>query len=387
METGIKRTLLTLTFVLIASLAYGTVRVGLLPVEMDSSLKRDARASLLERTITQEVFGMLEETLQSTQFSLLFGKEDPAYSFEALYEQQPLMDASQLFTLDSQVMRQYLLSRYTLDVLLQCRISSLDSFTILDIYSYGLDDASERIYTQMIDSRTLSFDQKGAFRAIVAALEQRELVEVSIDKEDSDLWLSIGGMDTPLSSRDSLFFIVPKETVTIRILYAGSLIDTLSYDLRDYSDELVLPRLAFTPQQYEEIIVTDPGNRIIYQDTVTSLPLLSIEYQRDAMIALQLRSDTAQRTFLIEPEGGKVHYLTLSPFETTVKRSQDTADQFYTSLSLTILSLPLTILSRFMYDQTGIHWLKAVSMATNGVTAVLALSTVSQVLRYYDSVN
>lgn len=387
METGIKRLLLALTLVLFATSAYGTVRVGLLPIEIDSSLQRDARTALLERTLTEGLYTMLEETLQNRQFSLLFDKSHPAYQFEPLYGLPTLKEGSKLFDLDSPILQTYLMNRYVLDVLIGCRLSSLDSFTILDLYLYDQNQRKTAVHTQMIESHTLSFDQIEAFRASVEALERRELLAVSVADEDEGIWLSIGAMDSPLSSQDPLFLIVPREKTEIRILHSGALVDTLTYDLEEGAQQLVLPPIAYSPERLEETIITDPGNRIIHEDSVTSLPYISIGFTRGERIALQLSSERDRRTFLIEPEGGGVHYLSLSPFEASENWSQKSSEEFYRSLSLTILSLPLTILSRFMYDQTGAQWLQAVTMTSNGVTAVLALSTVSQVLRYYDSVN
>ncbi len=394
MEIGKIKKLVILSILLISlssqSITAGSAgRYGLFPAFLPDDTQPNSILNLYSANLYNNVYERLSLLFASDEFKDMYAPYlgDKKLEIESLYDESAPFVSKQFFTLESKQMARYLRSKYQLESLFYCQYRSIDTITIIELIMFDESDRFTTIHSSVITTNNVESVMQQMFKKMVKAITHIKSGTLEVEKSDSDS-LRLRFKSSLISTEHDILRVLPVDTYTVQIEKGNRIIDTQQVRIDEDSTSIITPPHISTLTS-SHVLVTYPYAVDVYKDSIywgkTPTRVLK-DVWSDSII--ELFSDGYDPVQIALDEESEYTCVKMRPeWMNRTQQIQIGKDNFYRSLSGIIVSLPISIISMFLYsDSQQPLWL-----VTNGVGITLAsyygLTGIINLLDYYNRID
>ena len=341
---------------------------------------RQAEADILsfDEKFKRDVAAYLELLSAREGFKQLFGD----HIIKAVTDTQ--FAEGSLFSAFKRPNAAYLLNLYESDTLILRRYTRVGEFVNLEVLSFSSEDGYTRVFNRIITDGNVDDMLRSSRIAVLEYLSGNKTGELIIDGADpfTDRIRIDGQL---LSPTDPLLEYMPVGAYTLESISSEKTVDSQMIRISEGSRTIfTFPSL---PKQISSFsIVTYPHGALLNAEgrDIGTTPLSFTLEDRDtgaAFLSHELFDNThsfglreAETELILRPDW-------LAREEHVAQAQKDV----YTYLGLTIATLPISIISVFMYDVTGRSAWQIGSAGGAAVSSLLFVQTLYSIADYYHS--
>ncbi|MCF7940462.1 MAG: hypothetical protein K9M84_02520 [Spirochaetia bacterium] len=331
-------------------------RTGLLPIFSRQTEDQRSLELLYTDHIYEQVYRRAADLFTSEAFSRIYHSEDqgPAQELVPLYDEgQALFTDELLFSLDQPPVAAYIMKRYDLEQLVYGRFRTIDSVSIIELFLMGEDAQPERIYSRIITAEQLPVVTEELLITLVERLTGKQTGALSISGSPQDmLSLQIDGLT--VSVDDTVLQVLPYSSYRIDIRLQGRTIDSTTVLIDQDRQQLAVRLQEPVTEQY--YISSLPGGASLYVEAEpigTSGMLYTFDSAQDRLLTAELPGYIPEHIRLSEAAPGELTIALRPDWMSRTSQIEVGKRAWYSSLGVCIASLPISILSKFLYDTTG----------------------------------
>lgn len=379
--------LISLSFQCIAAESVG--RYGLFPVFLSEDTRPNSMLNLYSATLYNNVYERLSLLFASDEFKEMYAPYlgNKKLDIESLYDERAPFDSEQFFTLSSKQTAQYLRSKYQLESLFFCQYRSIDTITIIELIMFDESDTFTTIHSSVLTTSNIESVMQQLFKKLVHEITQVKSGTLAVENPDSDS-LRLRFRDSLISTEHDILKVLPVATYTVQIEKGNRIIDTQQVQIAEDSTSLITPPQISTYTS-SHFLVTYPYDVTVYKDSIywgeTPTKVMK-DLWSDSII--ELFADGYDPVQIVLDEELEYTCVKMRPeWMSRVQQIQIGKENFYRSLSGIIVSLPISIISMFMYNGSQ----QPLWLVTNGIGVTLAsyygLTSIINLLDYYNRID
>ncbi len=361
------------------------MNVGLFPIELHESISVEGEQQYIIDSVYSELYDNISALFTSNEFISLFQTEFTSSSIVSYYSEGKSFDNSTIFTLENDITASYYLNKDNLDTMVYGRFNHIEDLLIFELIKVDRDLTRNTLYSNIITKNHLFDELSKMFKAVVEDLTDIETGILHIDydhKHQITLKLNNTVITTP---SHEIFNVLPKGVYAVSIYLEDVLLEKRNIAVLDYYQEIEIEQDGLNGEQHYISSMPLGATLSINAQNVGETPfILSNQYDRQYSDIIEMDLDGFElfRKSLSESSLQEVIYL--RPYWLDFKEQIAIGKRsFYDSLGTVILTLPISIFSKFMYDTTNQGYWKTLQLAGNTTTVYLGIRSIIDLLDYY----
>ncbi len=360
------------------------VRIGLMPVFYQQNPQETNLQTLYKEKVYIQVYKRVEELVRSSEFSQLYmqrmGDHAPL-EIVPLYDENALFTCDALFSMEQRTLTDYIRNRYDLDYIIYGDFTSIGDISIIKIIRIDPTDERVTIYSNIITSDTLEVTLDTMFRKIIETITNCRTGVLKIEN-DRDFPIQLQIDNAFLSQDNDLLEVLPQDTYDIEIIYDNQTIDTNRITINQEQQTLVVNMNEPITTYY--YMLSHPSEAAVYVDTIyigESPIVFENERRGDRVLEFEKPSYVTDQITVENKDNQTLSYELRPDWMARNDQISYGRIQWYNALGGFIITLPISIISKFLYDNTQ----EPIWKATQGLGITLSVSTgIQSILRLLD---
>lgn len=367
-------------FSLSAQDADSGLSVGLMPIFCERTSGIDYSESLY-----QLVFDRVLSAAQSDT-AAVFYPELPGIADHYASDKQ-IFPKDDLFSFQERPIREYSMKEHDLGKIIYGTIRYIDTIAVFSLFTAtpGSKDV-ESFFSSVITSQTLHDVGVEAFTALFEEISGEEAgsIDSSLITDDQKLLID----RTPVTPEEDILLVMPYGSYDLEILQHNETIDRRELIVAE--EQVLITGTQALGRKVPHLLSVTPDRSEVYIDSIYRgvSPLIFYTYPLESTL-LTIKSEgfmvesipvTIGSPFEIEED---LRY----EFQSRTSEISFAKESWYRSLSSVILTLPISIISKFLYDNTGDEMYRTIQLFGIMTTGSCSLLNILNLFDYYHRID